>query len=359
MALLVVACGALSWWCAARWRARRGDPGLATKLAFSALVTLTCGATVLLGFELYFRFGYDATDSFALLKTSQSWFARHYRTNSWHLRDDVEYAFEKTPGRRRIAFLGDSFTNGHGIADVENRFANRIRAAHPEWEVQVLALDGLDTGAELTLLERTFARGYRTDDVVLVYCLNDLGDLLPEWRRVVDALYAEQRDASFLVRDSYAVNQIYFQLRRMRSPELAGYYPLLAAAYRGPVWDRQAARLERMVDLVRAHGARFLAVTFPFVHALGPDYPFREAHERLAALWQRLDVPYLDLLPDMAGRPASALVVNRNDAHPSRLAHAVAARAIARFLETEALAAPSRGGEHAGPLPAALPAPHG
>ncbi|MDH3882610.1 MAG: hypothetical protein OET63_00235 [Desulfobacterales bacterium] len=38
-----------------------------------------------------------------------------------------------------------------------------------------------------------------------------------------------------------------------------------------------------------------MVVIFPFVHAFGPDYPYKEVHRQLKAFWKRIDVPYLDL----------------------------------------------------------------
>lgn len=336
LALLVAApfvLGTIGWRIGAVLQARGGEPSVGGKMALAAVATALCASVVLVALEVRYRFAYDRTDAFSLTRTSQRWFERHYRRNSWLLRDDVEYTLRKPPGTRRITFIGDSFTAGHGVAEVADRFANRIRAQEPGWDVQVLARNGLDTGAELDALRDAFARGYRSDDVVLVYCPNDLGDLMPQWRAVIDRLYAEFADAGFLVHHSYGVNQLYFRLLAWRTPQLAGYYPELVAAYAGPEWHLQTQRLAELVDMVRSHGARPWVVTFPFIQTLGAADPFSPAYGRLDALWRSLGVPHLDLRPAFAGFAPDALVVNRNDAHPNERAHALAASAIARFLQ--------------------------
>jgi hypothetical protein len=334
LAVAIVACAAAARWCLAAWRADRSASPAVAEVLFGTLVTVLCVAVALLGLEVFYRFVYDATDSFALSKTSQRWFERHYEENSWHVRDDVDYQDARTSGRHRVTFLGDSFTNGHGVADVDRRFANLLRATHPEWEVHVLARDGLDTGAELTLLARKLGDGYQTDDLVLVYCLNDIGDLIPEWRRTVDALYAEQAGAGFFVRNSYAINFLYFRWRSRSSPEIMGYYPQLVAAYASPRWQVQSNRLRLLATLADAHGVHLSVVIFPFLQLLGPDYPFREAHARLDALWTALGVAHIDLLPVFAGHAPETLMVNRYDAHPNETAHALAAQAIDDLLRT-------------------------
>lgn len=340
LVLLPVLLAGLAWHTVARLQRRAHQPTLAAKLLLATLAGTLCAATVLVCLEIHFRFFHDATDAFGLLKTSQRWFDRHYQRNSWQLRDDVEYTFAKPLGRRRVTFVGDSFTAGHGVRDVGERFANRIRKARPDWDVQVLARNGLDTGAEIDALLAAFADGYQSDDLVLVYCPNDLGDLLVEWRRVVDALYADFANAGPLVQHSYAVNYLYFRLLATQRPQLGGYYPRLAAAYQESPWTAQAKRLRSLVRLVRGRGIRFSAVTFPFLNTLGPEDPFAPAYDRLAELWRSLDVPHLDLRPALAGTPAD-LVVNAYDPHPSAHAHALAAAAIARFLDEVATTAHS------------------
>lgn len=323
---------ALAWRLVVRWHRAARMPPLAIRSTLAVLSTAFCVAGVLLGLELHDRFVHDDTDAFAVMKTSQSWFARHYRLNSWHLRDDVDYALAKDRSRRRITFVGDSFTAGHGVADVDDRFANRIRAGESGWDVQVLAINGLDTGAELDYLRAAFARGYQTDDVVLVYCPNDIGDLLPRWRAIVDRLYADFEQAGFLVHHSYALNRLYFQLIASRAPELSGWYPDLVAGYAGTAWSAQARRLRALAQLVRANGAQLWAVTFPFPQTIGPSDPFAPAYARLDELWRMLDVPHLDLRAALAGVDPAELVVNRNDAHPNERAHALAAAAIGELL---------------------------
>jgi hypothetical protein len=73
-------------------------------------------------------------------------------------------------------------------------------------------------------------------------------------------------------------------------------------------------------------------VTFPFVHAVGPDYAFHNAHERLNECWSALKVPHLDLLPVFSGLRPETITVNRYDPHPNEYANRLAAEKIEPFL---------------------------
>ena len=298
----------------------------------NGIVVLLLLSLLLLAGEVYYRYVYDTTDSFALTRVTQRWNERYYHTNAAGVRDSLaSYDLAKRAGVRRVTFVGDSFTAGHGVRDVEDRFANRIRAAQPTWEVHVMASRGLETGDELARLTQLTGRGYELGDVVLVYCLNDVADLLPRWRAILDRLYDEP-SPGWLVQHSFALNTWYHRLRVRRDPDLADYYAFVRAGYEPPIWDKQRQRLVDMRELVASQGGRLSVVIFPFLHALGDDYAFADAHRALHEAFDDMGVPYLDLIDVYEDHPPGELVVNAYDAHPNERAHALAAEAIERFL---------------------------
>jgi hypothetical protein len=317
-----------------RTRARRASSGAPALLLGNAIAAALLLSIALLLGELYYRFGFDSTESFALAKTTRRWFDRHFHANESGFRDSVEYLTFAAEGKRRVTFLGDSFTVGHGVANVEDRFANRIRAMRPDWEVQVHADLGLDTGRELELVDYYAANGYELDVVVLVYCLNDIADLVPEWQQVLARIYGSP-SPGWLVDNSYLFNTLYYRWRAARDPEISSYYEFVSRNYQGAVWDAQQRRLAALRDQIASGGGRLVVVTFPFVHELGPNYRYRQIHERLDAAWRGLGVSNLDLLGAFENHDPDELVVNSHDAHPNERAHAIAAGAIARFLDAQ------------------------
>ncbi len=299
----------------------------------NALVLFFLLSASLLAGETYYRFFYDTTDSLAFTKTTERWVQRHWRVNNAGCRDDVDYSPIIPPGKRRVTFVGDSFTAGHGIKDVNNRFANLLRAAHPEWDVQVLAAVGLDTGGEQELMERTFSKGCQADEVVLVYCLNDIGDLLPAESDLNGKILAQLDNSGWLVRDSYAINLWYFHYQASRIPYLKDYCAFLRSAYDSAYWDRQKDRLKAFRDLVESHGGHLAVVTFPFLHALGPNYEYQSIHDKLNQCWRDLNVPELDLLSVFKDVPSNRVTVNPYDAHPNEYASKLAAGTMDPWLK--------------------------
>lgn len=284
------------------------------------------------GGELYYRFVYDTTDSIAYTKVSQQWGERYIVENSAGFRDNVQYSLPITPGKRRISFLGDSFTAGHGVKSVEDRFPNLLRAAHPEWEVHVLAKLGWDTGAELQELQKYQRDGYQFDCVVLVYCLNDVADLFPEWTTAMQRIQAEARRGGWLRRHSFFLDILYHRRLAANDPYVKNYYDFVKRGYSGPTWEQQKQRLISLRELVQSHGGKLVVVTFPFMQAVGGNYEYQPIHDELNRLWIQLDVPHLDLLPTFARMPRDQITVNRYDAHPNERANVLAAKVIEPFL---------------------------
>ncbi len=320
-----------------KYRQRKNrKAGWARLIVGNLLVLLFGGSLVALAGEAYFRFAYDTTDAFTLTKTSRRWFDRHYHVNNLAVRDSHDY-FPKIqpPHERRITFLGDSFAAGHGIPNLQDRFAERIGRRHPKWEIHVLAKLGADTGDELDYLRKLAEAGYQFDQVVLVYCLNDIDDVVPEWaaryKRINERL--RRHRPNFLFEHSFLLNTIYYRLQILAFPEIRDYYRGDRQAYFGPPWEAQRTRLKAMRDVVQANGGQLLVVTFPFLHLIGPNYEFRDVHQRLDNFWQSIAVPHLDLLPVFAPYSPRKLTVNAHDAHPNEFANALAADAIGPFLE--------------------------
>jgi hypothetical protein len=314
--------------------ARAGQPKKGSLVIWARLVCFVCLTSLLLaGAEAYYRFGVDTTDSFGRTRINMRWFQRHWKLNQMGYRDSVTfYPLSRAPGKRRITFLGDSFTAGHGVSDVEDRFANQIRNRGTD-EVHVWADLGYDTGHAIELVQGLITNGYQFDRVVLVYTLNDIGDLSPEWKAMAEEIRSAP-PPPFLIRHSFFLDMCYYRLKARLNPDISNYCQSMLECYNGPLWEQQQRRLKQLRSLVESHGGRLLVVIFPFLQHLGPAYEFRAVHTKLDRFWQDLGVPYLDLLSVYEAHRGEKLTVNAHDAHPNVRAHALAAEAIEHFLKT-------------------------
>ena len=310
---------------------------LLTLLTGNGLLFLVLATLLLLALESYYRFCYDTTDGGNFSKVSKRWFRRHWIRNQEAVRDNVEYTMAKCENKRRITFLGDSFTAGHGVADVDTRFVNRIRSARQDWEVHTYAALGLSTYAELMLLYDLADRGYEFDVVVLVYCYNDLDVFIPEIQQIYRVALRPPQHLRSLIEHSYCIN-VYFhrwkERKSMVTSDNSDYFSLVEQGYSGDPWKHQQLILRRIKWTVERRGGRFIVVTFPLLINLakGKDET-HIMHRKLGAVCRELKVPHLDLLPLFQQHKGSQLVVNRYDDHPSTYAHGLATDAILRFIE--------------------------
>ena len=317
-----------------RFGLHRRSPRLLCLALGNALVLLFLVSLVLLCGEIYYRFIFDESEALGLTKVSNRWFDRHWRMNTSGFRDTIEYLRRPPPRHRRVTFLGDSITTGHGLADVDDRFANLIRHGHEMWDVHVLAKNGWNTQEQIEIVDELSKEGYVFDQVVLVYSLNDLGPLVPGCRDVLKELYVTP-DPGFLLRESYFLDLLYQRMVVAADQAAPRFFDHLRAGYEGEPWREQEQRLGRFVRLVRSSGGRLSVVTFPCLQKGTGEGEFRPAHERLASFWGRLDVPHLDLSEVFRGRALEDLVVNARDAHPNEAANALASGAIASFLAAQ------------------------
>jgi len=315
------------------WR-RGAWLGLGNLLVLVALL-----ACVFLTAETYYRFFYDTTDGPDLSRASQAWFHRHYRSNEAGFRDNIEYATVPKEGKRRVSFLGDSFSAGHGISDVNDRFANLVRRQlAPHEEVHCLAINGLDTAHQRDLLEDLFGVGYRTDLVVLVYCANDLSDLIPDLPEQGARIKARVESIGWL-RNSYAIDMWHSRWVMSHDPDAIRYFPDLAAAYDGPLWEQQVERVRALREVCRRNNTEFALVIFPFMLAAEAD-EFAPVYDKVATLCLTEGIPSLDLRPALDAHADETLMVSKHDAHPNERAHAIAAEAITAWLRANLLKSP-------------------
>lgn len=303
-------------------------------IAGNALVLLLVMSPAVAAGEIYYRFCFDSTDAFGMTRVNQDWLARYYHRNNVNLRDSVDYALKLQPGVRRLTFIGDSFTAGHGIKDVEQRFVNRVRRALGDWDVQCHAINGLDSLYQLRHIEQLIAGGYQFGLTVLVYVPNDIMQTIPSQDHPVEQVRAAA-DPPWIARHSYLFNTWYYRWYLSRHEATASYYTFLPKLYEGAAWQTQQALLARMQREIESHDGRLIVVTFPFLHELGPDSPFRGVHEKLAAFWKERNVPYLDLLPIFEAHGDEDLIVSRRDPHPNELAHQLAAEAVTAFIREQ------------------------
>ena len=258
---------------------------------------------------------------------------------------DRVYRLEKDPGTFRILAVGDSFTWGDGVLPEDtyaDRLARQLERLQPGRKFEVInwSRPGWNTHEAWRSLRDADLEWH--EDLLLVgYVLNDAEPSSQAERAPLHRRIAPRAPGSALSLLLYRHSRLFARLfdaveNLRRRVAIDRFYRGL---YEGDTWEDAKRSLWRLRRMARADGAQTVVVIFPvFDPRLGPDYPYRELHDRVASAAEEMGIPALDLLPQYEGMDPRRLAVNPfADPHPDELAHRIAADAIARFLVREKL----------------------
>lgn len=320
-------------------KTRRASRGRKLRLGFvNAGLTLWMLLSLITCVELYFALFVNRSDSLNRTNISKRWISEYIdgQKNEAGFRDSQELTKRVPEGTRRIMFFGDSFTAGQGIPRREDRFTDLLRADLDHLQggkVRVANLGelGLETAQITAKVEAVLSQGYDVDTVVYVYMLNDIEGYDP---KTIDTMQNLGRfdPQSFVFRNTYFLNWLYFRTMAYRNRELRDYFPELEKAYQGEPWKGLERKLIELETACRRRNVDFRMAIFPFVHDLGDDYKLRDVHRQLVEHCRKRGIKVLDLEPVLSPHASEGLVVNRFDAHPNERANAIVAEAMKKNL---------------------------
>lgn len=261
----------------------------------------------------------------------------------------ADFQLTKPPTEFRVLFAGDSFTWGHNVDDHETLPAQLQERLEERCTASLVANAGV-SGTSILAHQAIINRGLAIDPdlVILMYHENDIDEL-------VHARMWEQLATNRRIKSRFPLSVVYPVVRTSALWYLAQHVRRVLRA-RGEDVGRDdvetteagadqvdedvetarseyASRLRAVKDTLAEHGLPFLFVTFPHPDSVeegdgGRDYDW------VLDLARRLNIPTLDLLPQLRSGPLSieeAYLVPR-DYHPSAEGHGFAAEIIADLL---------------------------
>jgi len=292
--------------------------------------------------EAIFALAVDHSEAFNASLIAKRWFARHIdaQRNADGFRERRILSDRLPPNVRRILFLGDSFTAGHGIKNMDDRFTERLEfqlnaAAKPGWQIYNMGEPGYEISMIRALNEAVLSRDHAVDMVIYCYMMNDIEGYDPRTQTAIEEISQRRRSGNWLVEHSYFSNWLYHRWVQYAAGSSVDYFPHLVDSYAGTPWLAVVHDLNDMVARSREKNVPFRLVIFPFMHNLGPEYPFHEAHEKLAVWAHEHDVPVLDMKPVFEACQEEKLVVNRFDNHPNERAHALIAEELIKWIRAD------------------------
>ena len=248
----------------------------------------------------------------ALSLASHVWFQRHWPPMTGIGYRDAPHT--DTTGKKKVLIVGDSFTSGHGLKNVEDRYGNVLadKLGKDKYITYNLGISGSDTRDEF---KRFTEFGVRPDLLVLQYFPNDIekaaagrgvtlsglppyGDLLSPWRQ--------------LVKESYLLNYIYWQLPH---GDAAPFMEYTKKVYGDPgVMSDHLSDLGKFVAIRDSLNIPLYVVLFPFSHNLEKTAQYTAP---IARFFRERNVPVLEVGSIVKDIDPNDRIVGRNDFHAS------------------------------------------
>ena len=280
---------------------------------------------------------------------------------------DTRHAVAKPPGRKRILFLGDSFTIGFGVSR-ENRYTDRIQQILGSgYEVINMGMWGWSTDQELLVLKEKGLK-YSPDVVVLAMFLDDISNchffsvneglfLKPKFSllggdrlELENVPVPDNRTRSVLY--NIMVTRFYKLRNRMELSsefERLGFLAVFDRAYARQYRYTLALRLvSEIFGILKTRQIGFLLVIIPYtdqfvaqrIYAGGKGY-FGIPPERLdlglpqkvvKSYCKKEGIPVLDLLPAFRAAYGREKLFFSRDLHWTDAGHSLAAKTIVERL---------------------------
>ncbi len=242
---------------------------------------------------------------------STIWFERYWKPmTADNYRDEPK---QDTTGKRKILVVGDSFTAGHGLKSVDDRYGNVLaQKLGPSYTVYNLGISGSDTRDEYARLTK-FA--VKPDVLVLQYFPNDIERVAADFG-LKPAAFRPYSDlphplVSLFMR-SYLFNYLYWQFPH---GNFAPFDEYARKAYFTPsIINTHLQDLNQFITYGQQRHIPLYLVVFPFSHNLEKTASYTKP---IVALFRQNKVPVLEVGSIIGDMPPADRVVGRNDGHAS------------------------------------------
>lgn len=255
--------------------------------------------------------------------------------NSYGYRD-VQVDLNDTVNKKEklVYVLGDSFTEGQGIENFEDRYTNKLeKAIGKGYKVCNMGLSGTDTRNQFQRLSECRRK---PDVLILQYYGNDIEVTASESGRKYELMepYKKELDpvSRFVVGKSFLANYIYWQFPHF---ELNSYSNFLHEAYLDTgIMAKHLKDLDKFVVYSKQNNIPFVVVVFPYmVDIEGSDFYVKP----IEAYLKDKSVDFIDVGQLIKDIPVKERMASKLDIHSSELVHDKVAVALYKKLKEEKL----------------------
>ena len=259
-------------------------------------------------------------------KASQIWWEKYWQPVNLLGYRDREAAPE--PGKMNMLFVGDSFTAGHGLKTVDERFSDVVGAAlGDKYNVHNLGVSGADTRDEAQRLQDF---PLKPQVIVLQYFPNDIEKVGREMGLSLSGAspYADLNGSAIgLVKRFYLPNFIYWQLPHA---SFGTFEKFVHTAYTDTtVLNAHLRDMSKMIAYRDSTGAKMYAVFIPFLFQAEKSAGYTKPVENYL---KERGVTVITLNSEIAEIPKKELIVGKNDGHASAKLNGIIAEKLLKSM---------------------------
>ncbi|MCA0456099.1 MAG: SGNH/GDSL hydrolase family protein [Chloroflexi bacterium] len=307
------------------------------------LVTLTTILLLFWGAEAYLRIFYITTDGYGFTAMNYWWYENFYYPfkNSLGYRDHEPKP--DSPDLTTIAIVGDSFTAGHGISNIDDTYPQVLeKMLGDTFDVNTVAQSGWDTDVETAYLGAYYdnLKPPRVPKVVVLsYYMNDVDYILfrnPETNpNSVFNFQDLNTPLGWFILNFFAPNYAYYNIAQFTSPQKNTNFTdiLIRAHLDDAVWGEHQGNLQKFYDWTVDHDAKLIVLLWPQLAAIKESQPALQRVRDFFA--DKPNAQIADISTVLADEPTLSLLVNRFDSHPSIEANRLAAEMLYDLVQED------------------------
>ena len=246
---------------------------------------------------------------------------------------------------KRILFLGDSFTQGRGVENGEDRFSDVIERRLNEQDVSFkyhiynAGVGGTEPDEWVQYL-RTLLPIYKPQYVFAIFFLRDGTGLCTSLLCYKEKIMSLRRKYENNLFYSYTYLGKHIANKQVEEQFSDYYISRMINSYLGSEaekapWIEQQKYLLEILNACKKEDTKFFLVIFPVLFGLesASHYKFYGIEEEIGRFAKENGIPMFSLTEGFIGHESDTLWVSASDQHPNETGHLIAADTLYPFLK--------------------------
>jgi lysophospholipase L1-like esterase len=240
--------------------------------------------------------------------------------------------YEPIQKKNTILFVGDSFTKGYGLKNVNDRFSNKINFYDRSLSCINIGMNGLDTKKEyINMLKFISISKIKPKHIILQYFGNDIEGIAYKLLKPKnkDPYLRIPKPIKTLVKGSYLVNYIFWLYPQ---EDYKYYLNYLKKAYSNPkILKEHLEDLNNFVEFSAKYNIKLRVLIFPF---LVDTKMSDEIYEyKIKSFFKSKKIETLSVKELVKEIDKNLLIINKNDGHASILVNEIIAKKLYKTLK--------------------------